>query len=236
MRRRGRFRGRCSCRTTCQRHRRHGIAYPRRRCGQPFVHCRGGCRADQGDRYPEHRRCRQPATGAGGHADQSDQQSCGQCGRQCARLARHGHAAYAGARRRTPSGRGDSRYICGRSQQHSLQPCPTRRSDHRRRLGPLWRGRGGGCCQLGAIPEYSPDSPLYDPTIGTTRGTLVGKYSVKEVYGEVHVPILKNTPFFDTLSIDGALRLSDYSTAGSTTTWKVGGEWAPIPDIRFRAT
>ncbi len=89
---------------------------------------------------------------------------------------------------------------------------------------------------IGAIPEYNPDSPLYDPTIGTMQGTLVGKYSVKEVYGEIHVPILKDTPFFDTLSLDGALRLSDYSTAGSTTTWKFGGEWAPIPDIRFRAT
>ncbi|WP_238473982.1 TonB-dependent receptor plug domain-containing protein [Altericroceibacterium spongiae] len=89
---------------------------------------------------------------------------------------------------------------------------------------------------IGAIPEYNPDSPLYDPSIGTMADTLVGKYSVKEVFGEVHVPILANTPFFDTLSVDGALRLSDYSTAGSTTTWKVGGEWAPIPDIRFRAT
>ncbi|TCM35420.1 MULTISPECIES: TonB-dependent receptor domain-containing protein [unclassified Novosphingobium] len=89
---------------------------------------------------------------------------------------------------------------------------------------------------IGAIPEYNPDSPLYDPTIGTTAGTLVGKYSVKEVYGEVHVPLLAKTPFFETLSLDGALRLSDYSTAGSTTTWKIGGEWAPIRDIRFRAT
>ncbi|MBH0112094.1 TonB-dependent receptor [Novosphingobium sp. YJ-S2-02] len=89
---------------------------------------------------------------------------------------------------------------------------------------------------IGAIPEYDPDSPLFDPTIGTTAGTLVGNYSVKEAFGELHVPILKAVPFFDTLSIDGALRLSDYSTAGRTTTWKVGGEWAPIPDVRFRAT
>ncbi|MPT48653.1 MAG: TonB-dependent receptor [Sphingobium sp.] len=90
--------------------------------------------------------------------------------------------------------------------------------------------------KIGAIPEYDPNSPLYDPTIGTTASSLTGKYSVKEVYGELHVPILRNTPFFETLSLDGAVRLSDYSTAGSTTTWKFGGEWAPIRDIRFRAT
>lgn len=89
---------------------------------------------------------------------------------------------------------------------------------------------------IGAIPEYDPNSPLYDPSIGTTASSLSGKYSVKEVFGELHLPLLAHRPFFESLSVDGALRLSDYSTAGSTTTWKVGGEWAPIRDIRFRAT
>lgn len=27
-----------------------------------------------------------------------------------------------------------------------------------------------------------------------------------------------------------------YSQSGQVFTWKVGGEWAPIPDVRFRAT
>ncbi|WP_404338340.1 TonB-dependent receptor plug domain-containing protein [Sphingomonas sp. MMS12-HWE2-04] len=89
---------------------------------------------------------------------------------------------------------------------------------------------------IGAIPQYDPANPAYDPTIGITQTALVGKYSVKEAYGELHVPLLKNAPFFDTLSVDGALRFSDYSTAGTTTTWKFGGEWAPIRDIRFRGT
>jgi outer membrane receptor protein involved in Fe transport len=89
---------------------------------------------------------------------------------------------------------------------------------------------------IGTIPEYDPTSPLYDPTIGTSATPLVGKYAVKEVFGELHVPLLRDRPFFDLLSIDGAARLSDYSTAGTTTTYKFGGEWAPIPDIRFRAT
>ena len=31
-------------------------------------------------------------------------------------------------------------------------------------------------------------------------------------------------------------RISDYSTVGSVTTWNVGGDYAPIDDIRFRAT
>lgn len=89
---------------------------------------------------------------------------------------------------------------------------------------------------IGAVPEYDPASPRYDPTIGTVQTALVGKYHVKEVFGELHVPLLRNTPFFDTLSVDGALRFSDYSTAGTTTTYKFGGEWAPVHDVRFRAT
>lgn len=89
---------------------------------------------------------------------------------------------------------------------------------------------------IGVAPEYNADSPHYDPTLGVTQMPLIGNYNVKEAYGEVHAPILRDTPFFDRLSLDGAVRLSDYSTAGHTTTWKLGGEWAPIRDIRFRAT
>lgn len=89
---------------------------------------------------------------------------------------------------------------------------------------------------IGATPEYDPLNPAYDPTIGVTQTSLVGKYSVKEAFGEVRLPLLRDTPFFQTLSVDGAVRFSDYSTAGTTTTYKFGGEWAPIRDIRFRAT
>jgi outer membrane receptor protein involved in Fe transport len=89
---------------------------------------------------------------------------------------------------------------------------------------------------VGATPEYDPLNPLYDPSIQITETALSGKYSVKEVFSEIHAPILANRPFFRTLSIDAAVRLSDYSTAGHTTTWKFGGEWAPVRDIRFRST
>lgn len=89
---------------------------------------------------------------------------------------------------------------------------------------------------IGVAAEYDVDSPRYNPTLGVTAMPLVGKYDVKETYGELHVPILRRMRFFDSLSIDGAVRLSDYSTAGRTTTWKAGGEWAPIRDVRFRGT
>jgi outer membrane receptor protein involved in Fe transport len=56
------------------------------------------------------------------------------------------------------------------------------------------------------------------------------------VFGEVNLPLLSDMPFAQTLAIGGAVRLSDYSTVGSTTTWKVDGVYAPVRDITLRAT
>jgi outer membrane receptor protein involved in Fe transport len=63
-----------------------------------------------------------------------------------------------------------------------------------------------------------------------------GSFNVKEAYAEVNVPILKDLPFANQLDLRAAGRISDYSTIGSVKTWNIGGDWAPIPDIRFRAT
>ncbi len=57
-----------------------------------------------------------------------------------------------------------------------------------------------------------------------------GRYNVKEAYLETVVPLGLGVEF------NGAVRATDYSTSGYVTTWKVGGTWQPIRDIRFRAT
>src|SRR5262249_40854318 len=36
--------------------------------------------------------------------------------------------------------------------------------------------------------------------------------------------------------LNAAVRATSYSVAGYVTTWKAGATWAPIDDIRFRAT
>ncbi len=61
-----------------------------------------------------------------------------------------------------------------------------------------------------------------------------GSFDVKEAFGELRIPVLRNLPFADTLEFNAALRLSDYSTVGRTTTWQASGIWAPVRDIRFR--
>ncbi len=61
-----------------------------------------------------------------------------------------------------------------------------------------------------------------------------GSFDVKEAFGELRVPVLRDLPFADTLEFNAAIRFSDYSTVGSTTTWQVSGVYAPVRDIRFR--
>ncbi len=65
---------------------------------------------------------------------------------------------------------------------------------------------------------------------------ITGKFDVKEAFGEIVVPLAKDLPFAQDLELNGAVRYTDYSTSGSVATWKVGGSWSPIQDIRFRGT
>lgn len=61
-----------------------------------------------------------------------------------------------------------------------------------------------------------------------------GRFHLWEGFGEAIVPIIQDKPFFHSLSLRGAVRVSDYSTVGTTFSYNYGGEWAPVEDIRFR--
>lgn len=96
---------------------------------------------------------------------------------------------------------------------------------------------------LGA--EYRKESSNYIPSDYSLGGLLddnapakvdQGDFDVKEAFAEINLPILSDVPWAETLSVGGALRLSDYSTIGSTTTWNVNATYAPLPDISFRGT
>jgi len=60
-------------------------------------------------------------------------------------------------------------------------------------------------------------------------------YDVWDAFAEVQIPVLAGMRFTEELTLDAAVRLADYSTFGSTTTYKVGGVWAPVTDYRLRA-
>lgn len=102
--------------------------------------------------------------------------------------------------------------------------------------------------ERGLLPQGSPAGPagtfigdisanqqlIFDPTTRTFN--TGGAFDVKEVFGEVRAPILKNVPFAHELSFGAAGRYADYSTVGGAFTWNVNGVYAPVPDVRFRGT
>lgn len=63
-----------------------------------------------------------------------------------------------------------------------------------------------------------------------------GSYDLYELFGEARIPLVADMPFFHSLSAELGYRWSDYSLGFSTSTYKIAGDWAPIEDIRFRAS
>ncbi|WP_084579818.1 TonB-dependent receptor domain-containing protein [Sphingomonas azotifigens] len=75
-----------------------------------------------------------------------------------------------------------------------------------------------GATFLNAIPDFNPPS-----------------FAVKEAYGELDVPLLRNLPFAQELTVNGAVRVADYKGAtGTVWAWNAGGIYAPVRDIKFR--
>lgn len=66
-------------------------------------------------------------------------------------------------------------------------------------------------------------------------GPVAGTVKVKELFGELEIPLLENMPIIDVFSLNGAVRYTDYSTTGGVTTWKAGATWRPIKDVLLRA-
>lgn len=76
-----------------------------------------------------------------------------------------------------------------------------------------------GATFLNALQDFNPPS-----------------LTIKEAYGEIQIPLLKDLPLAEELTISAAGRVSDYNTAtGTVYAYNFQGIYAPIPDIRLRA-
>jgi iron complex outermembrane receptor protein len=93
---------------------------------------------------------------------------------------------------------------------------------------------------LGYEHRYQSARFTPDPIVSAGLGADIpaqpgaGHYNVNEFYGEVRVPIIKDTPFFYSLEANGAVRHSHYTTSGGSTTYTVNGLWKPVHDLLFR--
>lgn len=66
--------------------------------------------------------------------------------------------------------------------------------------------------------------------------SLQGDFNVKEAYLETVVPLARDLPLLRSLDVQGAVRITDYSSSGSVTTWKAGATWEPISGLLVRGT
>jgi len=85
----------------------------------------------------------------------------------------------------------------------------------------ITRGAGGTCF----ISQEACATPLQ------------GGFTVKEFYGELFIPVLKDAPFAQSLNLIVGSRYSDYNnSAGNNTSNKLAVEWRPLEDVLVRGT
>lgn len=96
------------------------------------------------------------------------------------------------------------------------------------------------------VTSVSPNSAAYpaDPLLNSTLGSNWaagnyknggGKYHVWEGFAELNLPLVDNESI-GKANLNGAARVTNYSTSGTVWAWKIGGTWAtPIDGIRLRA-
>lgn len=92
--------------------------------------------------------------------------------------------------------------------------------------------------------EHRKDTVTFNPDAAELSGTLSGfsgalvninaHYDINEAFMELRVPIAHDAPGVYDLTADTGYRYSDYSTTGTTNTYKFEVQYAPIQDARLR--
>jgi outer membrane receptor protein involved in Fe transport len=103
----------------------------------------------------------------------------------------------------------------------------------------------GGPVRFALGGEYRREKALYiqDKFVvdGFTNGVTIPTFAppafvVKEAFGELQLPLVKDVFLLKELTVKGAARVSDYG-GGVGTVWayNYGAQWSPFSGIRFRA-
>jgi iron complex outermembrane receptor protein len=116
-----------------------------------------------------------------------------------------------------------------------------RREAYKVRADPYGNGIGEQAGIAGT--PYSAEYPA-DPVLLTTGNNWFagnykngrGKYNVKEAFFEADLPLIDSPDGIGRANLNGAARITDYSTSGKVWAWKIGGTWdTPLDGFRLRA-
>ncbi|MBJ7409227.1 MAG: TonB-dependent receptor, partial [Phenylobacterium sp.] len=69
---------------------------------------------------------------------------------------------------------------------------------------------------------------------GGANPPVNGSFDVYELFAETRIPIVQDMAFAKSLTLELAFRYSDYSSIGTTETYKIAGDWEPIDGLRLR--
>jgi outer membrane receptor protein involved in Fe transport len=107
-----------------------------------------------------------------------------------------------------------------------------------------WFSLPGGPIGMVVGFEYRRETARYqeDPLVesGVTFYNVIPTFNppafeVKEVFGELRVPLLKDIMLVKEFTLNGAARYSDYKgKAGTSFAYNGGAEWVPVEGFRFR--
>ncbi|HEY4584982.1 MAG TPA: TonB-dependent receptor, partial [Brevundimonas sp.] len=92
----------------------------------------------------------------------------------------------------------------------------------------------------GAATRADAPSQINGEVLGT--GAPVpdreGQFEMREAFAELSIPLVENLPFVHSLNLEAGYRYTEFEASGAKTdygSYKLGGDWSPIEDIRVRA-
>jgi outer membrane receptor protein involved in Fe transport len=87
--------------------------------------------------------------------------------------------------------------------------------------------------------ELNPDGPSANFDLDGAGGPVSpvkGRYVVKDIFGEVRIPLLENKPFAQSLATNISFRHTDIDTGVNANTYGLGLEWQPVSMVKVRAS
>jgi outer membrane receptor protein involved in Fe transport len=104
---------------------------------------------------------------------------------------------------------------------------------------PIGAALGAEYRKLTASNKSDAASQINGEVLGTGAATIdrAGEFTLKEIFGELVIPVLSDMPAARRLNLELGYRQSQFSSSASTSygTYKVGGDWEPTQGFRIRA-
>ncbi|NKB15860.1 MAG: TonB-dependent receptor [Sphingomonadales bacterium] len=101
--------------------------------------------------------------------------------------------------------------------------------------GPIGFSIGGEYREESARQAFDPVTANGQTFLNAIQPFSPPKLTVAEAFGEIRVPVLRDLPFINELTFEGAVRYSDYNTrTGGVWAFNVGAIYSPFDGLRFR--